>query len=173
MTRLVTPLIAGLGLSLLLVACGDKDATDDTAGASDGGGESGSGDDGSGDDGGSGGESGGDSGESTGDSGDSGDEGGTDSGDGCDDPFPAMCGSGQTLEGDPVVLDTLAVTDGANEEEYTCAETECCLYDLAPGTYAFTGTYAGESVSEEATVDNSYACDHEVTYLTFTFDVAK
>jgi hypothetical protein len=155
--RSIVVMTVGLALGLALGGCGDK--PDDTAGEDTAGGD----------------DSGGDTDDTDSGDTDDTDSGVDDTGDGCDDPYPAVCAYGEGLEGDSESIDTLEIvgSDGVVVEQYTCGSAECCSYSLPTGVYTFAATKGDERLEQTSAVENSHACDHDVTRLTFVFDVAR
>jgi hypothetical protein len=98
-----------------------------------------------------------------------------DTADGCDDPFPALCVTTLDAEGEEMVLDAVEIRDAdqALVEDIACGDSTCCSYDLDSGSYVVVVEFQGETLAEPVVVDNSHACDHEVTELTLQFGQAE
>ncbi|MCP4805141.1 MAG: hypothetical protein GY913_04480 [Proteobacteria bacterium] len=95
---------------------------------------------------------------------------------GCDDPYPSLCIDGETLEGDALLPDSMRVLDFDTREEVfamDCGAYDCCTSDVQTGSYTVEATLGEETLSQDTDVENSNACDHEVTTLTYVFDVAR
>lgn len=95
---------------------------------------------------------------------------------GCDDPYPSLCVEGETLEGDALLPDSMRVLGIDTREEVfamDCGAYDCCTTAVQTGSYTVEATLGEETLSQDTDVENSNACDHEVTTLTYVFDVAR
>mgnify|MGYP007046921796 CR=1 FL=1 len=98
-----------------------------------------------------------------------------DTADRCDDPYPAICVTTLDAAGEEIVLDSIEIQDAdhALVKDIACSDSICCSYDLDSGSYVVVVERDGEVLAEPVVVDNSHACDHEVTELTLQFGQAE
>jgi len=91
--------------------------------------------------------------------------------DSCDDPFPALVVTATDATGNTVVPDRVEIFRGTQSLlVLPCGDYECVSSDLEPGTYRVVATLGNQRLERQAvSVENSYACSHEVTRLRFSF----
>lgn len=89
----------------------------------------------------------------------------------CDDPFPALIVTATDATGNTVVPDRVEIFSGARSLlVLSCGDYECVSSDLEAGTYRVVATLGNQRLERQAvSVENSYACSHEVTRLRFSF----
>ncbi len=89
----------------------------------------------------------------------------------CDDPFPALVVMAADAEGNTVVPDRVEIFRGAESlGALLCGDYECVTSDLETGTYRVVATLGNQRLERQAvSVQNSYACSHEVAQIRFTF----
>jgi hypothetical protein len=93
----------------------------------------------------------------------------------CDDPFPALVVTAADSAGNRIVPDRVEVFRGAESQgALSCGDYECVTSDLPTGTYRVVATLGNERLEQgEISVENSYACSHEVTQIRFTFQGSR
>lgn len=88
----------------------------------------------------------------------------------CDDPFPSLCVEAFGPDGSAVEPDRVDVFDGDRlVVSVACGFGECCTTAPQTGRYRVEVEWRGEVLTRVVEVENSNACDHEVTRVRFDF----